>query len=160
MTTNRSKPLYPTEGPGDGRDWHEFFEAIHVPRVAPDDDVSGDDDLAGAITITTPAEEVPDGSPIPRALTTWRNRLLANDWTFKIGHSVAHHDVSYWQNGNLRAPEHDEEQWWINAKNGNTYITISYNVVDGAVKSARTALQVRGHIGNMSAKQMQEFIES
>lgn len=160
MTTNRSKPLYPTEGPGDGRDWHEFFEAIHVPRTAPDDDVPDDDDLAGAITVVQPAREVGDGEPVPRVISTWRNRLLANDWTFKVGCSMAHHDDTYYLNGNLKAAAHDEEQWWINARNGNVYITISYNRVGGLTKSTRTVLQVRGRLRNLSDKEMQEFIES
>ncbi len=160
MTTNRSKPLYPTEGPGDGRTWHEFFEDLRKPVEDPADPVDGGDDLAGAIVITLPATEVPDGQPIPRALATWRNRLLANDWTFKVGHSVAHHNISYHLNGNVKAPEHDEHQWWINAKNGNSYITISYNIVDGASKPNRTVLRVHGSPRNPSAKELQEFIES
>lgn len=159
MTTERSKPLYPTEGPGDGRTWHEYFNDLKA-RDEPDDPVDGDGDLAGTITITTPAHEVADGSPIPRALVTWRNRLLANDWRFKVGHSVAHHSDSYYLNGNLKAAAHDEHQWWINAINGNTYVTISYNVVDGQVKSSRTILQVVGRSRNLSNKEMQELIES
>lgn len=159
MSTDRSKPLYPTEGPGDGRTWHEYFEDLK-PREADDSDVDDGSPVPGSITVTTPAHEVAEGEPIPRALVTWRNRLLANGWRFKIGHSVAFHEDSYYLNGNLRAAAHEEHQWWINAINGNTYITISYNVVDGKVNSARTILKTSSSIKRMLANEMQELIES
>lgn len=167
MPTERSKPLFPTYGPedGSGRDWHQYFTELkrgnHVEVASSDDGDS--DDLPESITVVIPATEVPENwfnIGAPQSLRTWRNRLLANDWTFKCGASQAWHEDKYYKNGNLDQPAHFEEVWWINAIKDGKYITISFTLRDGKVYSARTSRTVRGEMRLYGDKEFKEMVES
>lgn len=158
---NRSKPLHPTEGPGDGRTWHEFFRTIREDRIAaaagPDPDSIDDDDLPGTITITEPPHEYTE--KLPQGLSTWRNRLLANDYEVKVGRSVAWHADTFWKSGKLRKGAHSESQIWINAWDGVRYVTVSYNFIDGKTVSQNTVRKVSGIGHNLSDAELRELVE-
>lgn len=161
-----SERKYTGFGPADGtgRDWHQFFEDVRAarPGVAPGPDVSDDDDPVEPITITTPAHEVdPDSlkaAGAPGALTTWRNRLLANDWRYKVGHAAADHADTFNKNGTVKKEAHHTDTWWINAIKGGTYITITYTIVEG--KTARSSRTVRGEMRLYGDKEMKELVEN
>jgi hypothetical protein len=166
MPTDRSKPLFPTYGPddGSGRDWHQYFTELkrssHV-EVDPADDADSDS-VSEPITVVIPATEVPEdwfNVGAPQSLRTWRNRLLANDWTYKCGASQAWHDDRYYLNGNLDSPAHFEEVWWINAIKDGVYITISFTLRGDKVYSAHTARRVRGEMKNYGDKEFKAIVE-
>lgn len=169
MTDTRTKPRYQTFGPADGtgRTWHEYFTDYrtalgHTVDPDPEPDDTDEVEPVGTITITIPATEVPEkwfNIGAPQALRTWRNRLLANDWTFKCGACQAWNDTTYYKNGNVNQPAHWEEIWWINAIKDGKYLTISYNIRGDKVYSARTMRQVRGELAALSDKAMKEMIE-
>jgi hypothetical protein len=165
MSNERTEPKHKTFGPADGtgRDWHQYFEDNRAASrvVAPDPD--DDDDLPEPITVTTPAHEVDESAlkgNCPRALLTWRNRLLANDFLVKVGHSIAWHEETFYKNGNPNQPEHEEHQWWINALKDGQYITISYNVVDGAANSTRTVRKLNSEMRNYGDAELKELVEA
>lgn len=166
MSNERTKPRFPTYGPedGSGRDWHQYFVDIKGREVEPEpeSDPGDDDPPVESITIVIPATEVPEkwfNIGAPQGLRTWRNRLLANDWQFKLGAAQSWHETTYYKNGNLNSPAHFEEVWWINAVNGSDYLTISYNVRGGAVYSANTARILRGSFKLMSDAETKELVE-
>jgi hypothetical protein len=155
-------------GPADGtgRTWDDVLrenkEADAQRRKAKllgrdPDDVSDDEVRAEPVPeVFIAAHEVESGWP--SVITTWRNRLLANDWKFKVGHSAAHNPDTYWQNGNLRKAAHDVHMWWINAIKDGRYITISYALIDG--KTAWSSRTVRGVMKLQSDAYMREIVES
>jgi hypothetical protein len=158
-----SQNEYATFGPedGTGRSWNDYFRAIKGrpdPDAEPADD-GDDDDLSGSVTVTIQAHELSDGWP--QSINTWRNRLLANSWTVKVGHCKAVWDDQYYKNGNLKKLAHEEEQYWVDAVRGDKYVTISYNYVDGKVQGQRTFRQVKSEwFRKYSDKEMQELIKS
>ena len=168
--TARTVPQFRSTSP-DGEDWETYFRRMHNegkinnahrPETEPDPDDS-DDDLPEPVVITTPAHEVLDESElrqIPRGLKTWRNRLIANDWETKVGHCVAWCETSYYGNGNVRAEEHEEEQWWINAVKDGKYLTISYNLRNGETYGANTVRKLSGVGRNIGDKELKEMVET
>lgn len=169
MPNERSKPPFPTEGPAyrPGFTWHEYFtekrSEFKPPDPDPADDPDAGDDLPEPITITIRATEVPDkwfSAGAPRALITWRNRLLANDWEIKQGACQSWHEDRYYKNGKLDAPAHWEELWWVNAVKDGKYITVTYNIRNGAVYSARTSRTVRGEMRLYGDAEFKEMVEN
>jgi hypothetical protein len=157
----RTTPDYPTFGPedGTGRSWGDYFSelkgrtAVAEPIAESDDDAP--DDL-GAVTIIQPAKEIESGWP--SVINTWRNRLLANDWHVKVGHSIAHWGDQRYKNGNLKKAEHEEEQYWINAVKGSEYVTISYNVESGKTNSTRTVRRALTVPHSLSDAELRELV--
>lgn len=162
----RTKPKFPSFGPADGtgRTWHEYFTELRGLDRVDESDTDGDepgDDLFGTfaeVVITTPGHEVESGWP--RTIATWRNRLLAHGWQVKVGNSVAKHPDSYYKNGKLKKPAHEEQQWWVNAAKPDRYITISYNYENGKPVGNRTTRRVRGILKSFSDAEMQDAIEA
>jgi hypothetical protein len=168
LTDTRTKPRYQTFGPADGtgRTWHDYFNDLKgrtVEPVAPEPDDTDEVESLGNVIITIPGQEIPEkwfNLGAPRALLTWRNRLLANDWEFKCGASQARNETTYYKNGNVNQPAHWEEMWWINAIKDGEYVTISYNLRDGKVYSARTSRTMRSRWGLLGDKEMKELVEA
>lgn len=169
--SERTKPLFATDGPedGTGRDWHEYFEDYRanqrgrIVAVAADSDTDSDvEPDESAITVVIPAHEVPENwfnIGAPQGLRTWRNRLLANDWTYKCGGAVAWAADSFYKNGNLNQAAHWIDTWWINAIKDGKYITISYTMRDGVVYGARTSRTVRGEMRLVGDKELKAIVE-
>lgn len=154
--------MYPTFGPedGTGRDWHQYFRDLKGRDVARDAD-DDDDDLDGTfagVVVTVPAHEVESGWP--SVLGTWRNRLLANGWQFKIGSATSFWPTTYAKNGNVKKAEHTVVVWWINAAKPGRYLTIAYETVDGKVVPNRTSRQIRGIYRKISDAEMKDAIEA
>lgn len=72
---------------------------------------------------------------------------------------MAWHEATFYKNGNPNQPEHEEEQWWVNATKGGQYLTISYNVSSGATVSARTVRKLSGTSRNLSDKELKAMVE-
>lgn len=146
--------------------WTDYFQKLkddgHINQGHKAEEVSQtEEDVSFShVTVTVPGHEVFEGWP--NTLQTWRKRLLDAEWLVKMGFAQAHHDTTYYKNGNVNAEEHDEETWWINALKGGKYVTISYTYAPKKDKMTNifTARQVRGVNRNLSDKEMQEAVNA
>ena len=121
-----------------------------------DPDDTAEPESEPEVVITVPAHEVESGWP--GVITTWRNRLLANDWQVKVGSATSQNPDTYWQNGNLRKAAHEGQMWWINAAKPGRYITISYYYEAG--KNVRTSRTIRGILRLLSDAEMRDAVEA
>lgn len=159
----RTKPNYQTFGPADGtgRTWHDYFREAKGRDVVVDPVDEPDDDLLesfAGVTITVPAHEVTEGWP--RALGTWRNRLLANGWEVKVGTAETNWPTTYAKNGNVKKKEHDVVVWWLNGAKPGRYVTIAYEFVNGTAVGNHTTRMIRGQYRLLSDAEMKDAVEA
>lgn len=87
LATQRTVPLYPTYGPGDGRSWNEFFREVKAAgNYASDDDEPVE---VEAVEVLTPAYLLADPLKARGAAGTCARRLAAQGWDVRVQQSLA-----------------------------------------------------------------------
>ena len=107
--TQRTKPKYPTYGPGDGRDWAQYFRDLRKP---PPDDAVEEDPTPKVIS---PNVEVPladlqarsTASIVGRRLDTQGWSVTAQEAILRVPAVLFKEDSDSHRAGDVRFPEHD-----------------------------------------------------
>lgn len=114
----RTPPEFPTEGPGDGRTWHEFFVQIREAREAGELVVPRME-----TTITRPAYDIApaDLKRAPSQIRTYLKLALDNEWDVLVRAADSHRSQGYYLSrthekyGEPRSDQKPEDRtlWWI-----------------------------------------------
>ena len=141
---HRTKPKYPTYGPGDGRSWHEYFNELRA-QGGEGADQSEEDDSEYEVTVTRAAEEFDE--PI-NALATYVKLLHANGWRLaNLGHAFAFAKGKPFKTGANEGkprPDQEIETQWVYAERNGDRIAVSYTIVNGKVRGNATARRMNG----------------
>lgn len=87
--TERTKPIFPTYGPGDGRSWAQYYVDMGFSRKATEEDVSEAEEPEVAAVITKPGAWLQDPSKANGSAGVIARRLLAQGWDVRVQTSEA-----------------------------------------------------------------------